>query len=161
MEELGKALTNRCRAVRELSNKKQRNLEGTRDRTTNSEQLEFELHAFELAVGELGEHVCVPTVGRHLASLPLTSCVHVGKGGAKPHRRRQRDENVAVHARTLDSLDVARDVEAEVLGPFLFASRGVGLAKHGVFPAFAYGVVKEALEVPVSNWLQYHGSLQR
>jgi len=42
MEELGKALTNRCRAVRELSNKKQRNLEGTRDRNTNSEQLEFE-----------------------------------------------------------------------------------------------------------------------
>jgi len=42
MEELGKARTNRCRAVRELSNKKQRNLEGTRDRNTNSEQLEFE-----------------------------------------------------------------------------------------------------------------------
>jgi len=42
MEELGKALTNRCRAVRELSNKKQKNLEGTRDRNTHSEQLEFE-----------------------------------------------------------------------------------------------------------------------
>ena len=42
MEELGKALTNRCRAVRELPNKKQKNLVGTRDRTTNSEQLEFE-----------------------------------------------------------------------------------------------------------------------
>ena len=42
MEELGKALTNRCRAVRELPNKKQKNLMGTRDRTTNSEQLEFE-----------------------------------------------------------------------------------------------------------------------
>ena len=42
MEELGKALTNRCRAVRELSNKKQKKLEGTRDRNTNSEQLEFE-----------------------------------------------------------------------------------------------------------------------
>jgi len=42
MEELGKALTNRCRAVRELPNKKQKNLIGTRDRTTNSEQLEFE-----------------------------------------------------------------------------------------------------------------------
>jgi len=42
MQELGKALTNRCRAVRELSNKKQRNLEETRDRNTNSEQLEFE-----------------------------------------------------------------------------------------------------------------------
>jgi len=42
MEELGKALTNRCRAVRELSNKKQKNLTGTRDRNINSEQLEFE-----------------------------------------------------------------------------------------------------------------------
>jgi len=42
IEELGKALTNRCRAVRELSNKKQKKLEGTRDRNTNSEQLEFE-----------------------------------------------------------------------------------------------------------------------
>jgi len=39
MEELGKALANRCRDVRELSNKKQKNLEGTRDRNTNSEQL--------------------------------------------------------------------------------------------------------------------------
>jgi len=42
IEELGKALTNRCRAVRELPNKKQKKLVGTRDRTTNSEQLEFE-----------------------------------------------------------------------------------------------------------------------
>jgi len=43
MEELGKALINRCRAVRELPNKKQKKLVGTRDnRTTNSEQLEFE-----------------------------------------------------------------------------------------------------------------------
>jgi len=42
MEKLGKALTNRCRAVRELSNKKQKNLTGIRDRNTNSEQLEFE-----------------------------------------------------------------------------------------------------------------------
>ena len=42
MEELGKALTNRCRAVRELPYKKQKKLTGTKDRTTNSEQLEFE-----------------------------------------------------------------------------------------------------------------------
>ena len=42
MEELGKALTNRCRAVRGLSNKKQKNLTGTRERNINSEQLEFE-----------------------------------------------------------------------------------------------------------------------
>jgi len=42
MEELGKTLTNRCRTVRELSNKKQKNQEGTRDRNTNSEHLEFE-----------------------------------------------------------------------------------------------------------------------
>ena len=42
MEELGKALTNRCRAVRELPHKKQKKLRGTKDRTTNSEQLEFE-----------------------------------------------------------------------------------------------------------------------
>jgi len=42
MEELGKTLTNRCRAVRELPNKKQKQQEETRDRNTNSEQLEFE-----------------------------------------------------------------------------------------------------------------------
>jgi len=42
MEELGKALTNRCRAVRELTNKKQKKQDGTRDRYTNSEQLKFE-----------------------------------------------------------------------------------------------------------------------
>ena len=42
MEELGKSLTNRCRVIRELSNKKQKNLTGTRDRNINSEQLEFE-----------------------------------------------------------------------------------------------------------------------
>jgi len=42
MEELGKALTNRCRAVRELSNKNPKNLTGTRDRNIDSEQLEFE-----------------------------------------------------------------------------------------------------------------------
>jgi len=42
MEELGKALTNRCRAVRELKEKKRKTQEGTRDRHTNSEQLEFE-----------------------------------------------------------------------------------------------------------------------
>ena len=42
MEELGKTLTNRCRAVRELSHKKQKNLTGTRDRNIYSEQLEFE-----------------------------------------------------------------------------------------------------------------------
>jgi len=42
MEEVGKALTNRFRAVRELPNKKQKKQEETRDRNTNSEQLEFE-----------------------------------------------------------------------------------------------------------------------
>jgi len=42
MEELDKALTNRCRAVRVLSNKRQKNLTGIRDRNTNSEQLECE-----------------------------------------------------------------------------------------------------------------------
>jgi len=42
MEELGKALTNRCGAVRELTNKKQKKQGGTRDRYTNSEQLEFD-----------------------------------------------------------------------------------------------------------------------
>jgi len=41
-EELGKAPTNRCRAVRELPNKKQKKQEETTDRNTNSEQLEFE-----------------------------------------------------------------------------------------------------------------------
>ena len=34
--------TNRCRAVRELSHKKQKNLTGTRDRNIHSEQLKFE-----------------------------------------------------------------------------------------------------------------------
>jgi len=42
MEEIGKALTNRCRAVRELPNKKQKKQVETKDRHTNSEQLEFE-----------------------------------------------------------------------------------------------------------------------
>jgi len=42
MEEVSKALTNRCRAVRELPSKKQKRQEGTRDRNTNSKQLEFE-----------------------------------------------------------------------------------------------------------------------
>jgi len=41
-EELGKGLTNRCRALPELSNKKQKNLTGIRDRNINSEQLEFD-----------------------------------------------------------------------------------------------------------------------
>jgi len=42
MEELGKTLTNRCRAVRELKEKKRKTQRGTRDRHINSEQLEFE-----------------------------------------------------------------------------------------------------------------------
>jgi len=42
MEEVGKALTNRCRAVRELPNKKQEKQEETRDRNTNSKQLKSE-----------------------------------------------------------------------------------------------------------------------
>jgi hypothetical protein len=42
MEELGKALTNRCRAVRELSNKKQKMQEWTWDKNIHSEHLEFE-----------------------------------------------------------------------------------------------------------------------
>jgi len=42
MEEVGKALTKRCRAVRELPNKKKKKQVETRDRHTNSELLEFE-----------------------------------------------------------------------------------------------------------------------
>jgi len=44
MEELGKALTNRCRAVRMLNEKrrKKHSLKGTIDRHTNSEKIEFE-----------------------------------------------------------------------------------------------------------------------
>jgi len=42
MEELGKALTNRCRTVQELKNKKQKMQGWTTDRHTNSEQFEFE-----------------------------------------------------------------------------------------------------------------------
>ena len=41
MEELGKALTNRCRAVQKLKEKRCKTQGGTRDRHTNSEQLEF------------------------------------------------------------------------------------------------------------------------
>jgi len=42
MEELGKALTNRCRAVRKLKGKRCKTNWGTSDRHTNSEELEFE-----------------------------------------------------------------------------------------------------------------------
>jgi len=42
MEELGKALTNRCRAVRKPKEKRRKTQRGTRDRHTNSEQLDFE-----------------------------------------------------------------------------------------------------------------------
>ena len=42
MEELGKALMNRCRAVRKMKEKRHKTQGGTRDRHTNSEQLEFE-----------------------------------------------------------------------------------------------------------------------
>jgi len=42
MEELGKALTNRCRAVRMLNEKRRKTQRGTIDRHTYSEQLEFE-----------------------------------------------------------------------------------------------------------------------
>ena len=42
MEELGKVLTNRCRAVRKLSVMRQKTQMGTRDRSINSEQPEFE-----------------------------------------------------------------------------------------------------------------------
>jgi len=42
MEESGKALTNRCRAVRKLKEKRRKTQRGTIDRHTNSEQLEFE-----------------------------------------------------------------------------------------------------------------------
>ena len=42
MEELGRALRNRCLAVGELPYKRQKKLMGTRDRATNGEQVEFE-----------------------------------------------------------------------------------------------------------------------
>ena len=42
MEELGKPLTNRCRAVRMLKDKRRKTQKGTRDRHINSKQLEFE-----------------------------------------------------------------------------------------------------------------------
>ena len=42
MEELGKALTNRCRAARKLKEKRRKTQRGTIDRHTNREQLEFE-----------------------------------------------------------------------------------------------------------------------
>jgi len=80
MEELGKALTNRCRAVRELPNKKQKKIEGTRDRTTNSEQLEFECQLKTPTRGQPGSVIVtkpipitdnqpgpIKTTGRHVA----------------------------------------------------------------------------------------------
>jgi len=42
MEEVGKALTDRCRPVRKLSAKKRGTQEGASDRNINSEQLEFQ-----------------------------------------------------------------------------------------------------------------------
>ena len=42
MEELGKALTNRCRSVQKLKEKRRKSQRGTIDRHTNREQLEFE-----------------------------------------------------------------------------------------------------------------------
>jgi len=42
LEEIRKALIDRCRAVRKLSAKKQRTQVGTRDRSIDNEQLEFE-----------------------------------------------------------------------------------------------------------------------
>jgi len=42
IEELGKAFTNRCRAIRKLKEKRRKTQRGTIDRHTNSEQLEFE-----------------------------------------------------------------------------------------------------------------------
>jgi len=42
MEELGQAFTNRCRAVRKMKEKRRKTQRGTRDRHTNSEQLQFE-----------------------------------------------------------------------------------------------------------------------
>jgi len=41
-DQKNKALTNRCRAVQKLSVKRRKTQMGTRDRSTNSEQLEFE-----------------------------------------------------------------------------------------------------------------------
>jgi len=42
MEELGKAFTKKCRAVRQLKEKRRKTQGGTRDRHTNSKELEFE-----------------------------------------------------------------------------------------------------------------------
>jgi len=55
MEEVGKALTKRCRAVRELPNKKQEKQEGTRYRNTNSKQLEFECQLRTLTQSRIRE----------------------------------------------------------------------------------------------------------
>ena len=94
MEELGKALTNRCRAVRELSNKKQKKLEGTRDRNTNSEQLEFECQLKTPTLGRIHE-------SPQLVSVILTKSIPIidnqpgpvtttGRHVAKPQNSKKR-----------------------------------------------------------------------
>jgi len=55
MEELGKALTNRCRAVRELTKREQKKQGGTRDRYNNSKQLEFECQLKKPTRGRIHE----------------------------------------------------------------------------------------------------------
>jgi len=55
MGESGKALTNRCRAVHKLKNKKRKTQGWTRDRHTNSEQLEFECQLKTLTRGRIHE----------------------------------------------------------------------------------------------------------
>ena len=57
MEELGKTLTNRCRAVRMLNDKRRQTQRGTIDRHTNSEQLEFECQLKTPTRSRIHEHL--------------------------------------------------------------------------------------------------------
>jgi len=98
MEELGKTLTNRCRTVRELSNKKQENQEGTKDRNTNSEQFKFEcqlktptrvrihelLHGHDQLQRMFHGHLYMPALGSPHQAEPLSVWHDFVRGSLQP-----------------------------------------------------------------------------
>jgi len=65
MEDLGKAVTNRCRAVQKLSGKRRKTQMGTRDRSINSEQLEFECQLKTLTRSRIQELLNLGTSSPH------------------------------------------------------------------------------------------------
>ena len=57
LEELGKVLTNRCRAIRKLKEKRRKTQGGTRDGHTNRKQLEFECQLKTPTRSRIHEHL--------------------------------------------------------------------------------------------------------